>query len=131
MWGWRADVRELGEATSCAKVPGIDGIHCHRERAASFRVAWLSRKYSPRFVAPGVCETVRTALSVAMSTPGQWLLSSRIGSVASGERMASTDNDLTNSERENRIRAEQVRSAYNNTAAGMSVTAVAALLVSA
>jgi two-component system, sensor histidine kinase len=44
--------------------------------------------------------------------------------------MASTDNDLTNSELENRIRAEQVRSAYNNTAAGMSLTAVAALLLS-
>ena len=43
--------------------------------------------------------------------------------------MSSTDNDLTNNELENRIRAEQVRSAYNNTAAGMSLTAVAALLV--
>jgi signal transduction histidine kinase/CheY-like chemotaxis protein len=43
--------------------------------------------------------------------------------------MTSTDNDLTNIELEDRIRAEQVRSAYNNTAAGMSLTAVAALLV--
>lgn len=39
------------------------------------------------------------------------------------------ENDLADIELEDRIRAEQVRSAYSNTAPGMSATAVAAILV--
>ena len=39
------------------------------------------------------------------------------------------DDDLAHIELEDRIRAEQVRSAYSNTAPGMSATAVAAILV--
>lgn len=44
-------------------------------------------------------------------------------------KKAPDDFELANIELEDRIRAEQVRSAYSNTAPGMSATAVAAILV--
>ena len=44
-------------------------------------------------------------------------------------KKAPDDDDLAHIELEDRIRAEQVRSAYSNTAPGMSATAVAAILV--
>jgi two-component system, sensor histidine kinase len=50
-------------------------------------------------------------------------------SLSAGHRMTKTADKKIDVELENRIRAEQVRSAYNSTAPGMTATAVAAILV--
>ncbi len=50
-------------------------------------------------------------------------------SLSAGHRMIKMADKQIDTELENRIRAEQVRSAYNSTAPGMTATAVAAMLV--